>query len=128
MAPFVSIICCVSYVAIENLFCDGQADKKRSKIMRSGTHMGAGAAAKALDIDDPEETEELRKAYSAAHFDMDDLKLRELDLSMKSVSDAIQNDITKLVLCYFCEIKFSRWVGNLSFEEDNFCNLRAIDF
>ena len=68
----------------------------RAKIMKSGAKMGSGAAAKALDVDEGEDTEELKRSYSAAHFDTDDLKLRELDLSMKTVSDGIQNDITKL--------------------------------
>ena len=72
-----------------------QADDGRAAIMVEGRELGAAATAHALSVDEPENTDELKQAYSAAHLDTDSTKLREVDLSMKTVSDNIQNDITK---------------------------------
>lgn len=66
--------------------------------MRDGSELGTAAVAHALNVDDNETeptTEEITECYAAAKFDTDDTKLKEIDLSMKQISDQIQNDITK---------------------------------
>lgn len=59
--------------------------------------MGADVVAKTLNVDNHEDTEALTKAYAAAHYDINDMKMKEVDMSMKSISDSVQNDITKYV-------------------------------
>ncbi|XP_067949122.1 DNA-directed RNA polymerase I subunit RPA1-like [Watersipora subatra] len=82
-------------LGVQDIMCIPQADKKRSEIMRSAYDMGDKAVAGALGLD---ETEGLDDGYMAAHFDTDDVKMKEIDLSMKQVSDSIQNDITKATM------------------------------
>ena len=71
--------------------------------MREGATLGSSAVAQALNVEaDGDDSssgeinpEDITDRYAAAKFDEDDTKLKEIDLSMKQISDQIQNDITK---------------------------------
>ena len=60
--------------------------------MKEGSTMGEEAVARALGVED---CEEMEGSYMEAQFSADDTKMKEIDLSMKQISDGIQNDITK---------------------------------
>lgn len=62
--------------------------------MEEGTLKGDEAVARALGVEDAGEIE---GSYMEAQFASDDMKMKEIDLSMKQISDSIQNDITRWV-------------------------------
>ena len=55
--------------------------------------MGPTAAKKALDLPENTGRTELLKSLKKAHFDKDDRRMRELDLSMRGQTNEIQNSI-----------------------------------
>ena len=82
-------------LGVEDILCTRKADKKRRKIMVEGQACGPQAAAKALNVADHTDLEEIKKKYQAAHLSKDDGFMKDLDLCMKGMTDKYQNEIAK---------------------------------
>ena len=72
-----------------------QADEDRQGAILESHYCGPDSAIKALNLYKTDGDEVLLRALKDAHFDKDDRRLRELDLSMKSKTDDIQNQIVR---------------------------------
>ena len=74
-----------------------QADVERKKIMEKSKYCGPAVAAKALHVEDPQESTLLHH-LRRAHFSKDGNDLKDLDLCMKGQTDDFQTQIAKYVV------------------------------
>ncbi|CAN8009938.1 unnamed protein product [Ixodes pacificus] len=82
-------------LGIEDILVTLKADKKRKKIMKMARKEGDGAAKKALGIEEDIAPEDLVESLRGAHLSRNDRYLKQLDASMKSVTDDVNNQINK---------------------------------
>ncbi|GBM77438.1 DNA-directed RNA polymerase I subunit RPA1 [Araneus ventricosus] len=75
-------------------------NKKRRRILRTAKKKGLIATAKAIDVDDPEDPdlEELLTKYKDVHCCRDDFGLKMLDMEMKTVTGALNNQINEVCI------------------------------
>lgn len=78
-------------------FILSQAENKRIDHIATAEAVGREAAADAFELsgDDAENPFVVRHAYQQAHFSADGMRMKELDLAMKKVTDNIQDQVGK---------------------------------
>ncbi|KAK7444863.1 hypothetical protein BaRGS_00040387 [Batillaria attramentaria] len=83
-------------LGVEDILVKDKANSKRRKIIAKSTKEGYGAAMQAFGVSPEECTEsELLGMLKEAQFGTDDLKMRELDMCVKTVTDAVQDKIVR---------------------------------
>ena len=75
-----------------------QANKLRKNFIAASPDCAVDVVVKALDLDPNLSNTDLVTKLREAHLSRDDRPMKELDLAMKSKTDEIQNNISKLVL------------------------------
>ncbi|KAF8795893.1 DNA-directed RNA polymerase I subunit RPA1 like protein [Argiope bruennichi] len=87
-------------LGIEDIYVNKKANKKRRHILRSAAKKGLIATAKAIDVDDPEnpDLKELLFKYKEVHCCRDDFGLKMLDMEMKKVTGALNNEINEVCI------------------------------
>ncbi|KAJ8306316.1 hypothetical protein KUTeg_016861 [Tegillarca granosa] len=82
-------------LGVEDILVTSQANRSRDTAVGASKQCGPQSTAEALGVDDAEDKEALVTAFKQAHFSSDDQQLKEMDLSMKSRTDDIQNEIAR---------------------------------
>lgn len=84
-------------LGIEDILVTDKADRKRKRIMKKAKTQGDGVAIKALGLEDEQELDatQLEDRLRAAHMARNDRQMKQLDSSMKSVTDDVNNQINK---------------------------------
>ncbi|RWS26622.1 DNA-directed RNA polymerase I subunit RPA1-like protein [Leptotrombidium deliense] len=85
-------------LGILDILVEEDADKKRKKIIAKSNEAGKKATAKALNIDSYNDTQLLTEKYREAHCSRDPQGLKLLDNFMKSQTDELNNQISKVCL------------------------------
>ncbi|XP_064477096.1 DNA-directed RNA polymerase I subunit RPA1-like [Ornithodoros turicata] len=80
-------------LGIEDILVTRKADRKRTKIMKQARMEGDSVAKKALGIEDG--AANLKGRLQDAHLAREDRQMKQLDASMKSHTDQVNNDINK---------------------------------
>lgn len=84
-------------LGIEDILVTDKADKKRKRIMKKAKTQGDAVAVKALGLENEEELDaiQLEDRLRAAHMARNDRQMKQLDSSMKGVTDDVNNQINK---------------------------------
>ncbi|KAK6188065.1 hypothetical protein SNE40_004329 [Patella caerulea] len=94
-------------LGVADILVTKKANKKRSKIIRKYPGVGMEAVKKALGLQDSVSEEEMLAGWRSAHYNTtDDRGLREIDVSMKSKTDIVQNKIANVCMPGGLEKKF----------------------
>ncbi|XP_075529481.1 RNA polymerase I subunit RpI1 isoform X2 [Dermacentor variabilis] len=84
-------------LGIEDILVTDKADRKRKRIMKKAKMQGDAVAVKALGLENEEELDavQLEDRLRAAHMARNDRQMKQLDSSMKGVTDDVNNQINK---------------------------------
>ncbi|KAL1435333.1 hypothetical protein MTO96_011066 [Rhipicephalus appendiculatus] len=84
-------------LGIEDILVTDKADRKRKRIMKKAKTQGDEVAIKALGLENEEELDavQLEDRLRAAHVARNDRQMKQLDSSMKSVTDDVNNQINR---------------------------------
>lgn len=84
-------------LGIEDILVTDKADRKRKRIMKKAKMQGEGVAVKALGLENEDELDAvlLEDRLRAAHVARNDRQMKQLDSSMKSVTDDVNNRINR---------------------------------
>ncbi|XP_071952689.1 DNA-directed RNA polymerase I subunit RPA1-like [Antedon mediterranea] len=94
---FLQFICGFS-LGVEDIIVKTKADKKRKKMMKKAVKSGLGIMAKTLQVEDPKNVDEIIDKYESAHRSSDGLQMAEIDMQMKTNTEAFTTEISNVCL------------------------------
>ncbi|KAL3868878.1 hypothetical protein ACJMK2_041634 [Sinanodonta woodiana] len=80
-------------LGVKDVLVTKKADRVRQKIIKSSTKCGEEAYKQALDIKEEDGDTSILPLLRSAHYSSNEHSIREIDRSMRSKTDLIQNDI-----------------------------------
>ncbi|XP_071846497.1 DNA-directed RNA polymerase I subunit RPA1-like isoform X2 [Apostichopus japonicus] len=85
-------------MGIKDIIVLPEADKKRQALIKNASKLGAEATARALDVGDEENREEMADAFEAAHRGTSNKEIKDIDMEIKGTTDKLSEDVRSVCL------------------------------